>query len=260
MNPSADSHPQPPGRLRARDRIEEFFVRIGDFFVPPMCPGCARRLVEGEFVLCADCRQALAPPAGVLCEFCGRPGPRLAPNGRCEDCAHLPEGVFDSARAAFLYLGPIVPVIHHLKYRRHEELAEVLGRMLFLFWREKWPQAAAADRLIPIPLHWTRRLRRGFNQAESLASVMARLSGVPMPEPCLRRTRPTRSQTRLTARGRWKNVQGAFEVIRPDWVAGRRILLVDDVITTGATMASAARALRRAGAASIHAIALARAM
>ncbi len=251
--------PPPPGRTLFRERLRQIFRGAVDCFVPPVCASCARLLLEKEYGLCADCEARLERPAEPLCEFCGRAFCRPLPTGRCERCAHLPNDVFDRARAAFFYRGPMVDVIQNLKYRRHEELAEWLGRRVFVFLSDTWPAALEVEMLAAAPLHPLRFLRRGYNQAEAIALALSRLSGIPYAAGALRRIRATPTQTRLNDRERWENVAGAFEATRAPDVAGRSLLLVDDVLTTGATLASAARALRAAGAGRILALAAARA-
>jgi len=120
------------------------------------------------------------------------------------------------------------------------------------------PRDERIDAVVPVPLHWRRRWARGFNQSELLARGIARRCGVPMVR-VLHRTRPTATQTGLSNTGRRHNVAGAFQVRRPQSVAGKRILLVDDVMTTGSTAAACARALRRAGAGRIVVLTVARA-
>lgn len=250
----------PLGRPLLRHRIGGAATAVVDFFLPPVCPACARRLFDDEYGLCADCRDRVESPSSPFCEFCGRPRPKKQREGRCESCAALPEDSFTAARSAFLYTGPMIDTIHHMKYHRHEELSESLGRWLFRFWKEKWPEAAEVDLIVPVPLHPWRLWHRGFNQSESLARVLSRLGNVDLATKALRRAQRTRSQTRMTAKQRLRNVANAFEVVYVPAVWDRRILLVDDVMTTGATLSSAAKALRDGGAREVWGLTLARAL
>jgi len=154
----------------------------------------------------------------------------------------------------------MIDVIHHLKYHRQEELSECLGRWLFRFWQETWAEASEPEVIVPVPLHPWRLWKRGFNQSASLGEVLSRLSGVPLVPPCLRRTRRTRSQTRMTTRQRFQNVANAFETASPLAVRNKRVLLIDDVMTTGATLCAAAQALRKAGATTVWGLTVARAL
>jgi ComF family protein len=251
--------PEIPARQRTfSDRFRHGLEAVADFFLPPVCPACVRRLLPGEYGLCADCLERLEVPQPPLCATCGKPRPIRKGPDRCESCADLAGDGFDTARAAFLYVTPLVDVIHHLKYHRYEEIAEFLGRWLFLFWKDKWKEAGEVDVIVPVPLHPRRLWRRGFNQSESLAGVLSRLSGTDMATSCLKRVRSTKSQTRLDSRQRIRNVAGAFKVVYPPAIENRRILLVDDVLTTGATLWSASGTLKRSGASSVMALTLAR--
>lgn len=250
----------PLGRPLLRDRFASLATALFDFLLPPVCPACGRRLIQEEYGLCADCLERVEVPSRPLCSFCGRPRPKNQKDGRCDSCKFLPDDGFDAARAAFLYAGPIIDVIHHMKYHRCEELSECLGRWMFRFWRENWPETAEVDAIVPVPLHPWRLWHRGFNQSESLARVVARFGEIDVAARCLRRVRRTRSQTRMTPRQRFRNVADAFQVSYAPAVEGRRILLVDDVMTTGATLSAAAKALHAAGAETVWGLTVARAM
>jgi ComF family protein len=148
-------------------------------------------------------------------------------------------------------------LVHELKYRGRRRVAERLADRLAAeptAWLLLSPDAV----LVPVPLHPGRRWERGFNQAELLARALARRSGLPHEARALRRRRPTTPQTGLTAAGRRRNMAGAFLVRRPDLVAGRTVVLVDDVVTTGATAMACARALRQAGARAVRLLTVAR--
>jgi ComF family protein len=154
--------------------------------------------------------------------------------------------------------------IHALKYQRREPLAVPLASLLaeegarLLGFAADDPTGAPFDAIVPVPLHPARLTERGFNQAELLAAPCARRWQRPLLTRALRRIRPTRPQTDLDAVARRQNVAGAFAVAQPAAIADRRLLLVDDVLTTGATVGAAARALARAGAASVGVLVLAR--
>jgi ComF family protein len=157
--------------------------------------------------------------------------------------------------------------IHAMKYGRRPAVARPLGRLLAeaggpLVTATARDVAGAPgdviDAIVPVPLHPARVTERGFNQAELLAVPCATLWGVPLGTRALVRVRPTRPQTELDAAARRANVAGAFEVTRPEDVTGRRLLLVDDVLTTGATVGAAARALKAAGAETVGVLVLAR--
>jgi ComF family protein len=146
-------------------------------------------------------------------------------------------------------------LIHRLKYRQEPELARPLGILAADGWRRSG--APLPDFFAPMPLHWLRHLQRGYNQAALLAEIIGAETGVPVRQ-VLRRNRRTRAQARLDREARLRNPVGAFSVPRKAICENRSIVLVDDVLTTGATLAAAARALRQAGARSIGILILAR--
>lgn len=171
--------------------------------------------------------------------------------GRCALCAAGLRG-FDTAFHYGWYEGTLRELVHLFKYECIRTLASPLGRLLV----RAVPVDTAIDAVVPVPLHWRRRWARGFNQAELLAAEAARSRGVPVLR-ALRRRRHTPTQTGLTHAQRRKNIAGAFTLTGKP-VEGLRLLLVDDVMTTGATLSVCAALLRRAGARSVLAATLAR--
>ena len=151
------------------------------------------------------------------------------------------------------YEGTLRELIHLFKYGRMKPLAGTLAGYL----ASALPRDQQFDAVVPMPLHWRRRWQRGFNQSELLARRTARRCGIPMVN-AVRRTRATAAQAGLSNARRRENVTGAFHVKKPNTVEGRRILLIDDVMTTGATASACALALKRAGAGSVTLLALAR--
>ena len=154
-----------------------------------------------------------------------------------------------------MFEGPLREAIHHLKYSGRTSLAEPLGSYLEASWRSA---SLPADLIVPVPLHVARQRERGYNQSALLAMPLSRVSKLPVVEPALKRVKATSPQVTLNAAERKANVCEAFEACG-DLVQGRRVLLVDDVCTTGATLESSSIALRQAGAASVWALTLARA-
>jgi ComF family protein len=195
--------------------------------------------------------------AEIFCAQCGAAflsASSLDAGGRCRLCA-AGATAFSAAYCFGEYCGILRDLIHLLKYRRIRPLAEPLGRMM----SRALPPQSHHDALVPMPLHWRRRFIRGFNQAELLARVVSRRTGLPIPD-ALSRSRHTSAQAELaSASQRRANVRGVFVVRRPELAAGKRIILADDVLTTGATVNSAAAALLAAGAARVDVLTLARA-
>jgi ComF family protein len=205
---------------------------ILDLVFPPLCVGCRRR---GDW-LCANCRAGLTELGadGVL--------------GRT--------GALDGAYAAHAFDGALREAIHHLKYRGARHLAEPLGELLV---ESYWLGPLTADLIVPVPLHPSRQSERGYNQSELLARQLSAAISLPYDAGVLRRSRPTAAQTHLSAEERRRNVAGAF-VAGATLPKGTRVLLVDDVLTTGSTASACATALRSAGAAGVAAVTVARAL
>lgn len=173
---------------------------------------------------------------------------------------------FDGARSYGLYRGALRGAVLEMKFHRRERLAVKLGELLAVPWAAcPALEEASHATLVPVPLHRSRRRERGYNQAEALARGLATElrraagGGVKVDLGCLLRTRATPPQTGLSLRARLENVRGAFEVASPQRARGRVLVLVDDVMTTGATLSACAAALKRAGAAQVLGLTLARA-
>jgi ComF family protein len=194
-----------------------------------------------------------------VCRTCGLPlAGTTDPAATCGACIAEPRH-FTVARALLPYAGPTVPVIRHFKFRGDFFLGP---RVLEAALRAAWlsPDIDAPEMVVPVPLHPRRRRERGYDQALLLARVVARHFGCALERRALVRTRYTSQQSLLPVGRRLQNVRGAFTVRFPDRVAGRRVLLVDDVLTTGVTAGECARTLRDAGAVETQVFTLARAL
>lgn len=192
----------------------------------------------------------------IICSRCGR-FHDIPPFGgleiTCQDCRRKPL-LLNRMRASLRYAEPTSSIIHRFKYEGLFALAEPLARFLIDGW-PAWSQPP--DLMLPIPLHPRRMRRRGYNQSELLARPLGKAKGIPTEPELLRRTRHTMPQVGLGPDERHDNVRGAFTA-DASGVRGRHVLLIDDVLTTGATMSAAAEALLDAGAASVAAYCLAR--
>jgi ComF family protein len=177
----------------------------------------------------------------------------LDKTGVCMAC-RLNATEFDAAYCYGGYEGNLPRLIHIFKYNRVESLAEPLGRLLL----RGFPVDEQIDAIVPVPLHWWKRMRRGFNQSQLLARELSRGTGLPVWQ-ALRRHSAGKAQVGLTPGERRENVKGRFRVTSQAQVAGRSLLVVDDVLTTGATMNACARVLKEAGAARVAVLTLARA-
>jgi ComF family protein len=193
--------------------------------------------------------------ADYFCMTCRTPFQNRFPlddQGRCRLCRSGTRG-FDAAYCFGVYEGTLRELIHLFKYGGMKPLSKTLAGYL----ASALPRDQQFDLVVPMPLHWRRQWQRGFNQSELLARAIARRCGVPM-ENAARRTRATSAQAGLSNARRRENVAGAFRVKKASKVAGRRVLLIDDVMTTGATASACALALKRAGTKRVTLLALAR--
>jgi ComF family protein len=232
-----------------------------DLLYPPVCLAC-RRAIGAHGGLCADCWRAMRFIERPYCERLGTPFEAdlsAGETGRIISPAALADPpVFARARAVARFDdGPARVLVHRLKYGDRGELAAPMGRWMARAGTELLDEA---DFLVPVPLHRLRLAHRRFNQSAALAAAIAQTSGVPSRSDLLTRPKPTPPQVGLTRRLRAKNMQGAFEVpaeCRID-VLDRRIVLIDDVMTSGATLNAAARILLRAGAKQVDALVFAR--
>ncbi len=229
--------------------ISLYLEEIAAWLWPPRCAACD---ALGETPFCSGCAETLVPtPAG--CPLCGAPADEASlPLLRPRRCLHCRERAppFSAALAPYLHGGALSEGIHRLKYEGREELA----RPLAVLFEACAPPSAEV--LVPLPLHPSRLRERGFDQASLLAQEAGRRFKLPV-ERLLIRLRPTRPQVGLDRPARERNVQHAFA--SRGRVLGRRICLIDDVMTTGATAAAATEALLRAGAARVEVRTLARA-
>lgn len=229
---------------------------VADLVLPPACPVCRNRLGSAGG-LCADCWQTVRFLEHPWCERLGTPLPIDLGPGILSAAAIADPPVFARARSAVSYEGPVPDLVHALKYADRTDLAPMLGAWMARVAHEL---VADADLLVPIPLHWGRLASRRFNQAALLAHEVGRLTGLPVATRLLLRTRRTPQQVGLGRDDRARNMRGAFSV--PDnkkaALAGCRPILVDDVLTTGATLEAATRALLAAGATSVDVLTLAR--
>jgi ComF family protein len=255
-SPSRSISGQLRGALRACRGAWRHAARLAlDVALPTLCVAC-REPVAGDGV-CAACWAKLSFIAPPYCPRLGipfvyDPGPDLL---SMEAIANPP--AYARARAAVRYDDVARTLVHGLKYQDRTDLAPAMGSWMARAGREL---LAEADALVPVPLHWRRGWSRRYNQSGALARVIERQSGVRLASEVLRRVRPTQQQIGLSRPQRASNVQGAFKVAnhRQSEIQGRRVILVDDVLTSGATADACARALLRAKAASVDVLVFAR--
>jgi len=248
--------------------LQELLGGLFAVVFPTDCLLCQQELTKpGGASVCDACWQSLEPWLGPSCERCGLPFASLqtadSVDSLCGSCRHG-EQEFDLARSYGIYVGNLRKMTLQLKFHGQEYLGYRLGALLARAW-EALPEPDSAI-VAPVPLHPSRRRQRGFNQAELLARGLVRklrkegrLGGSRLVAGSLRRIRETLPQVGLSVSARRENVSGVFSVGRPEQVRNRTVVLVDDVMTTGATLSACAAVLKRAGASRVLALSLARA-
>lgn len=232
-----------------------FLEGLLNLLFPPRCQVCGD---FGDFPLCPTCLVGFPTIHPPVCQRCGKPlrGPSSLVF-TCIPCRKSKSAV-DLIRAYGMYDGSLREAIHALKFRRKKVLARPLGNLMAGV-STMWPSVFDAQAVVPVPLHPRRLRERGFNQAHLLAEVVAACLGIPLLSSVLWRTRATPAQAGLVREARLVNVQGAF-ASDPEMVEGSSILLVDDVLTTGATVEACASALKSAGAKKVTVLVLARSL
>lgn len=241
---------------RALDGARRAATVLLDLVYPPTCLNCEAPTAAPDS-LCASCFQSLRPITAPLCPILGLPFEvSLGPDAVSAEALADPPP-FGRARAAVIYNDVARTLVSRLKYGDRPELARFCARLMAGAGHELWEGAPI---LVPVPLHPARHRQRRYNQSAELARAIGSIVGLEVDPLLVRRIRKTRQQVGLSEDGRQRNVAGAFAV-HPDMLArsrGRRIVLVDDVYTTGATTKTVTRTLLRAGAESVDVISFAR--
>lgn len=225
--------------------VRSCLAGVADLLLPDVCAGCQADHVAAEG-LCADCSAELL--SLVALPYCPRCATTLGPNvpARMDGCggcqSTLPR--FDRVFRLGPYTTCLRRLIRDLKYRRRQRLRRRMGRLLAERVAREW-DGGDLDVVVPVPMHWRRRMERGFDHARAIAARLAAELGLPLSDELLR-TRHTLPQVHLPRSRRVENVRGAFAARSPAALEGANVLLVDDVTTTGATVAEATRTLREA--------------
>jgi len=228
-----------------------------DLLYPRHCAGCGRPVENESGHVCWDCRAGADFVEAPFCDVCGDPVEGAVDHRFvCSACRRRPPG-FDVARSALRYRGAFRCVIHEMKYNRHTALAGELADFLYHCVGIQYHNKRF-DVVTCVPLHASREKERTYNQSDLLARSLASRLGIPAASRCVSRVHPTISQSGLKANERRRNVRNAFAVRDPGWIEGRRVLLVDDVMTTGSTVSECARALKNSRAAYVAVVTVAR--
>ncbi|MBI4656236.1 MAG: ComF family protein [Elusimicrobia bacterium] len=230
---------------------------LANVFFPRICLHCKRDIhYLDDNVLCPSCFQNLQEIPEFYCKTCGVP---LEHGAHCFDCRkpknENPE--CSIIRARFVFNPQIRSVIHSFKYHSKPYLAKILAGWLLNSF-ERYPELKGYDSITAIPLHPRKAAQRGYNQSELLAEIIAEEKNLTLLDKVVARKKETKSQAKLTRKERIANISGAFEVLNAGKAKGRRILLIDDVATTGSTMQECAGALKKAGAKSVAGLVVAR--
>lgn len=236
--------------------MQALFKAILDLLLPSFCLACEKPLGSApDLLFCPDCLEKILWIQSPLCPCCGRVY-LVAPGGdhHCGACLASPKH-FSRARALFLYEEPLKKVIHRFKYQGKTACLKSFAR--FADNLPHLAEVAGADLIMPVPLHPTRLRERGFNQALLLARALFPKDRRIVTS-LLVRCRPTKPQTSFNGAARRTNLKNSFAVLKPHLLTGKRILLVDDVFTTGTTVNECARVLKKAGAVEVMVLTLAR--
>lgn len=238
-------------------RCKRLWEDLLDFLLPRLCCGCGERIIDKAWLVCEPCLLSIPPLFQPLCVTCGCPDARVKTENKCRNC---PPGKvwFIGSRGSAPFDGMARTMIFKLKYQKRTEYASLLAEIMaecYSDWKD-----ANGEIIVPVPLHSTRQRQRGFNQAALLAEHFGRRSHLPIAGKALLRIKPIPSQTRLKKSERRKNVAGAFACRNPEQIRGKRLILVDDVYTTGSTFNECSRVLMEAGAHSVQCLAYARAV
>lgn len=240
--------------------VRDFIRGVLDLVFPNACLICDALASDDDILrhgLCSNCWAAVTNDPHNLCMRCGQTiGPHADSTDGCVACRSVTFG-FRAVIRLGTYGGRLRDAVLRMKNSSGESLAENMGRVFGECRRDHFSELRS-DLVAPVPLHWRRAWWRGYNQAAAIAEQLAWASGLPCSRGCLRRIRHTSQQLQPSAAARRENVRGAFRVRRGENVKGKRILLVDDVMTTGSTASEASRTLREAGAAEVVVAVLAR--
>jgi ComF family protein len=234
--------------------VQRLLATLSQFCYPSTCAACDARF-EGPDFLCHACQfELMELELRPRCERCAMP---LAAGGNpCPYCMNKGIAPLDRILRLTIFTDPIKPAIHHMKYHRRWGLAEAFADRL-LAREDVKTLMSETDVLVPMPLYWTRQVKRGYNQSEVLARRLAKRCDLPVRR-AAKRVKDTPTQTGLRSQAeRWENVRDAFRLTRPGAVRGKHVVVIDDVMTTGSTLKAVARELAKAKPASISGVVIA---
>ncbi len=232
------------------------FQKIIDTLLPPRCLKCGKILGDANG-LCADCFNEITFISKPYCEHCGLPLASENTIGKfCGNCLRNPKSVFRMCRSAVAYDEHSKPLILNFKFNDRTENAAFLAKWLRLGGKDIFAQQV--DVIVPVPLHYTRLIKRRYNQSVLLARELSKLVGIPCDCRSVVRHRKTKPQVEFSGHERIRNVKNAFSVKYPENLKGKRVVLIDDVMTTGSTLKECAKVILQAGAKSVDTLTVAR--
>jgi ComF family protein len=240
-----------------REGLHLFKSALSDLFFPPVCAFCEAPVVGSEASLCDACCDSVDAVSEPMCAQCGLPVPGLAVlgSGSCGRCLADPP-LYDRARYAVYYQGAVRDALVRFKFAGALHAATALSTILIEAFRRHF-QPADFDLIVPVPIHRRRLIHRGFNQVVVLAKKLSQDTGIPLDRTSFKKIKDTPPQVRLTRPARVKNLRGSFGIQGTNRIRGRKVLLVDDVATTGSTIAEAAKTIMRGGALRVDVLVLA---
>lgn len=230
---------------------------ILNIILPPRCL-CCGKVLNGDDGLCPECFNEVTFISEPYCKKCGHPFAEVAPGSKmlCGRCLKKARSPFRLSRSALVYDDASKNMILNFKFNDKTENAITFAKWLKLAGRDIW--AEGVDVIMPIPLHYTRLLKRRYNQSALLAHELSLLSGIPVDYDAVVRHKKTRPQVEFSGHERVKNVKGVFRIKHPERIKGQRVLLLDDVLTTGSTLKECALVLKQSGAKSVDTLTIAR--
>ena len=234
-----------------------FWDQILSYILPPRCLKCGKVLPDNRG-LCSKCIEEINFITQPYCKKCGHPLEGNFDNQKmlCGSCLSKKRTPFRLSRSAFRYDENSKHLILSFKFHDKTDNASLLAKMMYVAGEDIFK--TGADVIIPVPLHYTRLLKRKYNQSALLGHELSRLSGIKLDCRSLIKHRRTRPQVELRGKERLENVKGAFCVKKAENIKGKRVILIDDVLTTGTTLKECAYALKRAGAKSVDTLTIAR--
>ena len=237
--------------------IRHLFRGIIDLIYPPNCINCNNHISDDSpsKELCPDCLASIEYNIPPFCPKCSRPLGARPDSPRCRTCGKS-EPAFDFAWSACLFNGTLKKLLHQFKYNQKTQLRKQFSQCMITFIERYNLDIDQFDFLVPIPLFVSHLRERGYNQSELLSHAISTHFKIPIADN-LKRCRKHISQTRLSQKERWTNVQGAFTIKRKSAIKNKNILLIDDLLTTGATTSEAARSLKNNGAKKVGVLTLA---